>query len=263
MNRMEGKVALVSAATNGIGLACALRLAQEGARVFLGARNEEKAESIMARYPDLDLGFCRFDADDPATFEGFVNQAVVQAGRLDVLVNNFGGTDVAVDLDVARTAPDDFIRLVNRNLLITYSAIHAALPSLVKEGGAIVNVSSVGGLYPDIQRTAYGVSKAAINFLTKDVAVQYARQKVRCNAVLPAYTETDAAKKSMTPEFLKAFLMTVPLPRQGFPEDLAEAVLFLASDESSYITGELLPVGGGFGLATPMYPLYMMQGARG
>lgn len=264
MDRMKGKRAVVSAATNGIGLAVALRLAEEGARVYLGARNGEKAQKIIDAHPELDLHWSLFDADKPETFAGFVNQAAEECGGLDVLVNNFGGTDVKVDLDILHTEPDDFMRLVERNLKITYSAVKAVLPHMIASGGgSIVNVSSVGGLYPDMQRTAYGVSKAAINFLTKDTAVQYAKQGVRCNAVLPAYTETDAAKHNMTPEFLKAFLTTVPLPRQGFPEDLAQAVLFLASDESSYITGELLPVGGGFGLPTPMYPLYMMQGAKG
>ena len=129
--------------------------------------------------------------------------------------------------------------------------------------GAIINIGSVGGLYPDLSRTAYGVSKAAIHFLTKDIAVQYARQGVRCNAVLPGFTATDAALNNMSQAFLELFLKNVPLNRPGRPEDIADAVAFLASDRAAFITGEILPVAGGFGLPTPLYGSYMSAGAKG
>ena len=128
---------------------------------------------------------------------------------------------------------------------------------------AIINIGSVGGLYPDLSRTAYGVSKAAIHFLTKDIAVQYARQGVRCNAVLPGFTATDAALNNMSQAFLDLFLKNVPLNRPGRPEDIADAVAFLASDRAAFITGEILPVAGGFGLPTPLYSSYMSAGAKG
>lgn len=126
-----------------------------------------------------------------------------------------------------------------------------------------INIGSVGGLYPDLSRTAYGVSKAAIHFLTKDIAVQYARQGVRCNAVLPGFTATDAALNNMSQAFLELFLKNVPLNRPGRPEDIADAVAFLASDRAAFITGEILPVAGGFGLPTPLYGSYMSAGAKG
>ena len=121
----------------------------------------------------------------------------------------------------------------------------------------------MGGLYPDLSRTAYGVSKAAIHFLTKDIAVQYARQGVRCNAVLPGFTATDAAMNNMSQAFLDLFLKNVPLNRPGRPEDIADAVAFLASVRAAFITGEILPVAGGFGLPTPLYGSYMSDGAKG
>lgn len=264
MKRLEGKVALVSAATNGIGLACALELAKEGAKVYLGARNEEKAKGIIEKHSELDLHFSYFNAVEPETFRTFVEYVVNTEGRLDILVNNYGTTDVLKDHDLVNTEKEDFFRILTGNLGSVFESCKAAVPAMKKNnGGSIINISSVGGLYPDMQRISYGVSKAAINFLTKDIAVQYAKDGIRCNAVLPGYTETDAAKNNMSEEFLKAFLTTVPLNRPGHPEDLAKAVAFFASDDSSYITGELLPVGGGFGLPTPMYPLYMMKGARG
>ena len=124
---------------------------------------------------------------------------------------------------------------------------------LKQNSGVIVNVSSIGSLLPDIARLGYGVSKAAINSLTQNIAVQYAKQNIRCNAVLPGLIATDAAIKNMSDDFIDSFLKHVPLHRFGQPEDIANAVLFLVSDDSSFITGQLLEVAGGFGIASPMY----------
>lgn len=262
--RLSGKVALVSAATNGIGMACALKLAEHGAKVYLGARNREKAQAIIEKYSELDIAFSYFDASKPETHSSFVQDVINEEGRLDVLINNYGRTDVKLDLDVANSDVEVFLKIVSENLRSVFASSKAAIPTMIKNGGgSIINISSVGGLNPDMQRTAYGVAKAAINFLTMDIATQYAKAGVRCNAILPGYTETDAAKNNMSEEFLKGFLTTVPLNRPGYTDDLANAALFLASDESSYITGHLLPVAGGFGVPTPMYPLYMMMGKKG
>ncbi len=107
----------------------------------------------------------------------------------------------------------------------------------------------------DILQTAYGTSKAAINYLTQLIASQYAEQGVRCNAVLPGLTDTNAANGNLDPDFLKMFLSSIPLKRMGDPQDIAEAVLFFASEMSSYVTGELLEVAGGFGKPTPLYSI--------
>ena len=123
-------------------------------------------------------------------------------------------------------------------------------------GGSIINISSVGGKFPDISRTAYGVSKSAINFLTKDIATQYAHKNIRCNVVLPGFIATDASMNNMSQEFLNMFLKTVPLGKAGQPDDIANAVLYFASDLSAFVTGEILSVSGGFGVPSPMYPLY-------
>ena len=128
---------------------------------------------------------------------------------------------------------------------------------------SIVNISSVGGKYPDLSRMAYGISKSAINYLTQNIAVQYARQGVRCNAVMPGFIATDAAMQNMSEDFLKMFLKNVPLNRPGQPEDIANAVLFFASDMSSFITGETMPVAGGFGLPSPMYAMYQDMKSKG
>ena len=252
MKELENKVALVSSSTRGIGLACAKTLAAQGAAVYLGVRRLEAGQQIA---DELIAAGGR---------AGMVDEVAAKEGRLDILVNNFGSTDVKTDLDVVNGPSEDFFRIVNTNLKSVYLPSKAAVPLMAKNGGgSIINIGSVGGLYPDLSRTAYGVSKAAIHFLTKDIAVQYARQGVRCNAVLPGFTATDAALNNMSQAFLDLFLKNVPLNRPGRPEDIADAVAFLASDRAAFITGEILPVAGGFGLPTPLYGSYMSAGAKG
>ena len=123
----------------------------------------------------------------------------------------------------------------------------------MKNGGSIINISSVGGSVPDISQIAYGTSKAAINYLTKLIAVHEAKHKIRCNAVLPGMTATDAVKENLSDDFRALFLKHIPLSRMGLPEEIASAVLYFASDDSAYTTGQILSVSGGFGLATPVY----------
>ena len=265
-NLVKNKIALVTSSTRGIGRACAETLAREGAKVYLAVRRPEAGREIAERIAQN--GGCAdvvlFDTQKPETFSGMIAEVEKREGRLDILVNNFGTTDVKRDLDVAGTKWEDFLGIVSVNLRSVFEPVQRAVPLMIKNGGgSIVNISSVGGLEPDFHRTAYGVSKAAINFLTCDIAVQYAGRGVRCNAVLPGYTETDAAADNMSPDFLNAFLKNVPLRRAGQAQDIANAVLFFASENSSYITGQILPVAGGFGLPTPLYGMYMSMDTRG
>ena len=124
-------------------------------------------------------------------------------------------------------------------------------------GGSIVNISSISGTVPDISRIGYGVSKSAVNNITQQIAMEYAKYNIRCNAVLPGMTATDAVSRSMDEQFQKSFLSHVPLNRMGTPEDIANAVFFFASENSSYITGSILEVSGGYHLGTPQYADYV------
>ena len=132
-------------------------------------------------------------------------------------------------------------------------ASQAAARHMQNHGGSIVNISSVGGIVPDISQVAYGTSKAAINYLTKLIAVQEAKHHIRCNAVLPGMTATEAVEKHLSDEFRNLFLRHIPLGRMGLPEEIAEAVCYFAGESSGYTTGQILTVSGGFGLATPVY----------
>ena len=249
--RLKDKVILVTASTRGIGFSIVKKCAKEGARVYMAARNLKRAQEIA---DTLDHVKCVYnDATKPETFTTMVEDVVRDAGRIDVLVNNFGTSNPGKDLDFANTDPQVFLDTVDLNLRSVFMASQAAVKHMANHGGSIINISSVGGLVPDISQVAYGTSKAAINYLTKLIAVHEAKHKIRCNAVLPGMTATDAVKENLSDDFRALFLKHIPLGRMGLPEEIASAVVYFASDDSAYTTGQILTVSGGFGIATPVY----------
>ena len=266
MQSLTNKVAMVTSSTKGIGLACAQKLAENGAKVYFAVRRldagKELAQQVCQAGGQADV--CYFDADKPETFRTSVEEVIQKEGRIDILVNNYGSTNVQKDFDLLHTKTEDFLHIVEDNLRSVYDTCQAAVESMVKTGGgSIINIASVGGKYPDMYRIGYGVAKSSIIFLSKNIATQYAAAGVRANTILPGFIATDAAMKNMSPEFLETFLKTVPLNRAGLPEDIANACLFLASDQSSFITGEDIPVAGGFGMPSPMYSHYGDMKSKG
>lgn len=252
--KLKDKVVIVTASTRGIGLAVTEACAKEGAVVYMAARNLERAEKEAARLNNEGFGVrCVYnDASVPASYATMAEEVAKNEGRIDVLVNNFGTSDPGRDLDFASTEPDVFIDTVTLNLRSVFMASRAVL-GYMQGGGSIINISSVGGSVPDISQIAYGTSKAAINYLTKLIAVHEAKHKIRCNAVLPGMTATDAVKEKLSDDFRALFLKHIPLGRMGIPAEIASAVVYFASDDSAYTTGQILTVSGGFGLATPVY----------
>ena len=266
MKLLENKIAMITSATRGIGLACAEKLAENGAKVYLAVRRPDAGQEIADRLiaNGGQAAVCFFDASKPETFRSSVEEVIQKEGRIDVLVNNYGSTDVKKDLDFLHTSTDDFFSIVRGNLQSVYDTCQVAVASMIRNGGgSIINIASVGGKYPDMYRIAYGESKAAIMFLTKNIATQYAQAGVRANCILPGFIATDAAMQNMSEEFLQMFLRTVPLNRPGQPEDIANTCLYLASDMSSFVTGEDIPVAGGFGMPSPMYPMYASMRGKG
>ena len=245
------KVVLVTASTRGIGLAIVKKCAAEGAQVYMAARDMERAQKIANALNGVKCVYN--DATKPETFTTMVEEVVLNAGRIDVLVNNFGTSNPGKDLDFANTDPQVFLDTVNLNLRSVFLASQVAAKHMAKNGGSIINISSVGGLVPDISQVAYGTSKAAINYLTKLIAVQEAKHHIRCNAVLPGMTATEAVETHLSDDFKNLFMRHIPLGRMGQPVEIAEAVCYFASDASAYTTGQILTVSGGFGLATPVY----------
>ena len=249
--RLKNKVILVTASTRGIGLAIVKKCAREGAQVYMAARDLQRAQAIANTLEDVKCVYN--DATQPETFSSMVEDVVQDAGRIDVLVNNLGTSNPGKDLDFANTDPRVFLDTVNLNLRSVFMASQAAARHMAHGGGSIINISSVGGLVPDISQVAYGTSKAAINYLTKLIAVQEAKHHIRCNAVLPGMTATEAVENHLSEDFRELFLRHIPLARMGLPEEIAEAVCYFAGDASAYTTGQILTVSGGFGLATPVY----------
>lgn len=254
--RLKDKVVLITASTRGIGLATVKACAKEGAVVYMAARNLDAAKQEADRL-NAEGGQVRCvynDAREQESFAAMVEQVAEQAGRIDVLVNNFGASDPGKDLDFAHTDVEVFLDTVTMNLRSVFLASQAVVKHMAAQGGgSIINISSVGGLVPDISQVSYGVSKAAINYLTKLIAVHEAGNNIRCNAVLPGMTATDAIEKYLTEDFKALMLRHIPLKRMGQPQEIAAAVVYFASDESAYTTGQIMTVSGGFGVATPVY----------
>ena len=250
--RLKDKVILVTASTRGIGLAIVKKCVQEGAEVYMAARDMERARKIANSLTGVKCVYN--DATKPETFSTMVEDVVRDAGRIDALVNNFGTSNPGKDLDFANTDPQVFLDTVNLNLRSVFMASQAAAKYMAAHGGgSIINISSVGGQIPDISQISYGTSKAAINYLTKLIAVQEAKHRIRCNAVLPGMTATEAVEKHLSDDFRNLFQRHIPLGRMGLPEEIAEAVCYFAGDAAAYTTGQVLTVSGGFGLATPVY----------
>lgn len=248
--RLKDKVVLITAATRGIGFAIAAACVREGAAVYIGGRDGEKCARACETLGER-ARWVTLDATRPGDFVPMAEKCARETGRIDVLVNNFGISDRSRDLTLRQTAPEDFLSTVEVNLMSVYRATRAVLPHMGR-GGSIVNISSVGGTLADVTQVGYGVSKAAINHLTRVIALQEGENGIRCNAIAPGMTATDAVKNHLTAEFREAFLTRIPLGRMGLPEEIAQAAVYFASDESGYTTGQILTVSGGFALGTPV-----------
>ena len=257
MGRVQGKVALVTGGASGIGLSTAALLAKEGAKVGIADFNmegaREAAENINANGGDAFGIF--LDAGDENSIKEAIEFTVKNFGKISVLFNNVGLTNLKKDLDVVNIDLDEWDRLMNVNLKSVLIGSKFAIPHMIEAGGgSIINTASMAGFTGDTIRAAYGASKAAVVNLTKYIATQYGKDKIRCNAVAPGLILTPAAKNNMTPEVLDIFAKYNTLPYHGEPDDIGYTVLFLASDESKFITGQTIQVEGGHYIANPSVP---------
>ena len=192
----------------------------------MGVRRLEATQEIIDKYPNLKMIPVFFDAYKVESYKEMVNTVIEKEGKIDILVNNFGTGRPDKDFDLVNGDEDAFFEIIESNLGSVYRISKLVVPHMINNGGgSIVNISSIGGSVPDISRIGYGVSKAAVNNITQQIAIQYARNNIRCNAVLPGLTATDAAIDNMPEDFRKSFLSHVPLNRMGTPEDIANAVL--------------------------------------
>ncbi len=241
-----GKVALVTGGSRGIGRAVAVALARGGARVVVNyAGNEAAAQEAAAaceRAGAPEVKLLRFDVSDPAACATAVDEVVGAAGGLHVLVNNAG---IALDQLVMRLKDADWRRQLDVNLSGAFHLIRAAARPMMKQrAGAIVNLTSVVGEMGNAGQAAYSATKAGLIGLTKSVARELASRGIRVNAVAPGFIDTDMTA-GLPGEARSKMLETIPLARLGSADEVANVVAFLASDEASYVTGEVVRVNGG------------------
>lgn len=257
MARVEGKVALVTGGASGIGLSSARLLAKEGAKVVIADFNAEGAQQAAAEINAQGGEACGLflDAGDESSIREAVEFTVKHFGTITVLFNNVGLTNLQKDLDVVNMDLMEWDRLMNVNLKSVLLGSRFAIPHMIESGvGSIINTASMAGFTGDSIRSAYGASKAAVVNLTRYIATQYGASGIRCNAVAPGLILTPAAKNNMPPQVLDIFAKYNKLPYHGEPDDIGYTVLFLASDESKFITGQTIQVEGGHYIANPSIP---------
>jgi NAD(P)-dependent dehydrogenase (short-subunit alcohol dehydrogenase family) len=248
MQRLAGKVALVTAGAGRIGAATARRLASEGAQVMIADLLGDKAQALAEEIGPA-AAATAFDAADETQVARVVAETVARFGTLTILHNNVAylGADLQTgDTDVVNTSFEMWDKAMAINIRSYFAACKFAVPHMIAAGGgSIINTSSCAGLAADVMMIAYGTTKAAIIGFTRFVATQHGAQNIRCNAIAPGLV-TDADMEAAMPEFTAMSRRHVAATRLGRGEDIAALVAFLASDESFYLTGECIRVDGGF-----------------
>lgn len=242
--RLKDKVAIITGAAGGIGFAAANVFAKEGAKVAIVDFNEQQGvESVnLLKEKGYEAHFFQVNVADRDSVNAMVASVIDTYGGIDILVNNAG---ITKDAMLSKLSVEDFQKVIDVNLTGVFHCTQAVLPAMIERGkGRIINTSSVSGVYGNVGQTNYAATKAGVVGMTKTWAKELGRKGINVNAVAPGFIETGMTAK-VPEKILDQMRMMVPLGRLGLPEDIANAYLFLASDESNYVNGTVLHVDGG------------------
>ncbi|HEY8733472.1 MAG TPA: 3-oxoacyl-[acyl-carrier-protein] reductase [Puia sp.] len=249
MKLLEGKIVVITGAARGIGEAIALRMAEQGANIaFSFLSSEEKAKELTSKLQSFGVkakGY-KSNAGSYEDCEKFVNDVMEEHGTVDVCINNAG---ISKDSLLLRLNPSQWDEVIETNLKSVFNMTKQVIRPMMKaKKGSIVNMSSIIGIRGNAGQSSYAASKAGIIGFTKSVAHELGSRNIRCNAIAPGFVETDMTHYLQDEEGAKSFLAKIPLNRFGSVAEIADTALFLASDLSSYITGQVISVCGGLNI---------------
>jgi 3-oxoacyl-[acyl-carrier protein] reductase len=248
MKLLESKVCIVTGAARGIGEAIAVKLAEHGAHVafsYVSDSSAEKANALETRLKDLGVKVKAYksNAGDYAACELLVNEVLKEFGKIDVCVNNAG---ISKDNLLLRLTPEQWDEVMDINLKSVFNMTKLVIRPMMKaKQGSIINMSSIVGMRGNAGQSSYAASKAGIIGFTKSIALELGSRNIRCNAIAPGFIETDMTHYLKEGSAAEDFMKKIPLGRFGKASEIADATLFLASDMSSYITGQVLSACGG------------------
>ena len=251
MKLLTSKVSIVTGAARGIGAAIALKLAEQGSHIaftYVSDSSTEKANSLVSAIEKLGVKAKAYqvNAADFSACESLVNSIVSDFGTVDICVNNAG---ISKDNLLLRLTPEQWDEVMNTNLKSVYNMTKQVIRPMMKaKSGSIINMSSIIGIRGNAGQSSYAASKAGIIGFTKSIALEIGSRNIRCNAIAPGFVETDMTHYLNEGEAGKAFLDKIPLGRFGKAEEIANTTLFLASDLSSYITGQVISTCGGLNI---------------
>ncbi|WP_309493294.1 SDR family oxidoreductase [Candidatus Hecatella orcuttiae] len=246
--KLKGKVAIVTGASSGIGRAIALTFAQEGAKVVVSDINRKGGEETvqLISKAEGEATFVEADVSKSSDVKKLVDTCIEKYGRVDILVNNAG---VGIAGSVLDTSEEAWDKCLDVNLKGVFLCSKQALPDMVKHGGGvIINIGSIAGLRGGAQYSAYCASKAGVIDLSQCMAIDYAKYNIRVNCICPGQVETPMLMESVPEELLQKLIKANPMRRFGKPEEIAKLAVYLASDDSTYMTGAILVIDGGITL---------------
>ena len=264
MNRLENKIAIVTGSTSGIGIGIANLYAAEGATVVICGRREERGQEIVDEI--IEKGgkafFHYMDLDDLSSIESLFKDIHEKCGKIDILVNNAANVSLE-DGAVMELSIEMWDAMFTSDLRGTFFAIKNVIPYMQENGGgSIVNIGSMASTGGDLGATAYACAKAGIDMLTSCVALQYGKDNIRCNCIRPGLIVTPQNEEFVAQELKDIFLSNIEVNRYGCPEDIGHTCVFFGSDESAYVTGQIINVDGGMNSHVPTVAQFRELGSR-